>query len=825
MAIKAVYKRDLEYAREYGELEQYRASLRENIACRDAIEKAISEHHIGNTLNSSAAVKQVTDEYGFDRTLYVLANTVRRGDIRYSNDNKEWALQTWHRSETRTEYLLNKAHPGLINLFLTSAREQYRLLEYAKEKINSFCESKYGESADFSDLSNVWIASWVDGDENETLLTVDLVNYRIDTKVDGDYITHRREFYDLADLLERGLSQQALADMVPVDEEVRARIEEAKAPFDFSASEFEKHIPENMRLKSTHPVHMNSVYWVTQEPFSLEDLRAFQNALKNYHGDIGRFYITPRDLSPSYDFNDDVENKRLAIVSRDGIYADDYLHAMVDEGLSDYLGEHDLDTVAVDTPISPAPENESQEVHERRTLTIKDIAGKEVKLIPELVMVDVHDFMNEEQHNIGLQLYVEDEYGLEPYATLTVNFGEFIGAKDCAYIDTNNCSFAYQLLAQGIARDTGLTKHSGFCTYPLWKFDADFLKEVNSSLYERYSSEYNRAMDLEDDKSSPEVAPITKEEATKLLDELDFAYRAYWNLDNDDDESIVTGWREKALEQREKVLDRLVPNGVEARSIDNYLTCLLRSEKLRRQTDEYREYQETMQIPEDDLIGDTIYESEVEAKKAENVYRQSREALLAGFPETIAMQIDNPRLFVDMDGTLARFHDEVQYLERMYEPGFFRDLQPFRGAVESVKEFIKQNPDKEVYILSSALPGDPPGCDKQKNVWLDRYLPEIDSAHRLFPEMGVDKSSIIPGGIRATDVLLDDYNKNLEEWRSAGGHSVKFVNNINDQARIGKRWDGDRLHHDADPKYNAKMLAKLTAVAEETAPPQTGVHL
>ena len=28
------------------------------------------------------------------------------------------------------------------------------------------------------------------------------------------------------------------------------------------------------------------------------------------------------------------------------------------------------------------------------------------------------------------------------------------------------------------------------------------------------------------------------------------------------------------------------------------------------------------------------------------------------------------RLFVDMDGTLARFHDEVQYLERMFEKGF-----------------------------------------------------------------------------------------------------------------------------------------------------------
>lgn len=140
-----------------------------------------------------------------------------------------------------------------------------------------------------------------------------------------------------------------------------------------------------------------------------------------------------------------------------------------------------------------------------RILTIKDITGNEVKLFPELVVLVVPDFMGEKQHNIGMNLYVEDEYGLEPYATLTVNFGEFIGAKDCAYIDTNNCYFAEQLLKQGIASDTGLTKQSGFCTYPLWKFDEDFLKGVDEKLYSLYSEEYNAYMDSmypsEDDQS------------------------------------------------------------------------------------------------------------------------------------------------------------------------------------------------------------------------------------------------------------------------------------------------------------------------------------
>lgn len=191
----------------------------------------------------------------------------------------------------------------------------------------------------------------------------------------------------------------------------------------------------------------------------------------------------------------------------------------------------------------------------------------------------------------------------------------------------------------------------------------------------------------------------------------------------------------------------------------------------------------------------------------------------------IAGQAQRPRLFVDMDGTLARFHDEVKYLERMYEPGFFRDLQPFRGAVETIKEYMRQYPDAEVFILSSAIPGNPPGCVQQKQAWLDKYLPEIDHEHRLFPEMGTDKSAVIPGGIRATDVLLDDYNKNLEEWRQAGGVSIKFVNNINDKALKGERWSGERMYHDAKPEDNAKFLAKMTGVATEPPAPRYGAHL
>lgn len=74
-----VYPYPASHAQEHGELEQYRASNRANIACKEAIEAAIREHYHDNQLDNQAAA-QVVDAFGLDRTLYVLANTVQQKD-------------------------------------------------------------------------------------------------------------------------------------------------------------------------------------------------------------------------------------------------------------------------------------------------------------------------------------------------------------------------------------------------------------------------------------------------------------------------------------------------------------------------------------------------------------------------------------------------------------------------------------------------------------------------------------------------------------------------------------------------------------------------
>lgn len=124
-------------------------------------------------------------------------------------------------------------------------------------------------------------------------------------------------------------------------------------------------------------------------------------------------------------------------------------------------------------------------------LEITDFTGRHISLSPRIELYSVEDFMGQEMPGLAVVLDESDGEEREQYAVLTVSFGEFISVKNSAYIDTNNCRFAEQLLDQGIAESTSFTKESGFCTYPLWVFKEDFLKEVGGENYQKYAQAYD----------------------------------------------------------------------------------------------------------------------------------------------------------------------------------------------------------------------------------------------------------------------------------------------------------------------------------------------
>lgn len=95
------------------------------------IDAAIREHFRDNVL-SKKAVQSVTEQYGFDRTMYVLAVTVldRDGDGRISQSNRNWAkmqpifADPDDRGNERNRAFVVRAHPGLTDLFLREVRHE-----------------------------------------------------------------------------------------------------------------------------------------------------------------------------------------------------------------------------------------------------------------------------------------------------------------------------------------------------------------------------------------------------------------------------------------------------------------------------------------------------------------------------------------------------------------------------------------------------------------------------------------------------------------------------------------------------------------------------
>jgi hypothetical protein len=127
--------------------------------------------------------------------------------------------------------------------------------------------------------------------------------------------------------------------------------------------------------------------------------------------------------------------------------------------------------------------------------SITDFSGRTLAVRPRLALYSVKDYFGTELPGLAVILDdVTDPTFPEQYCVLTTSFGEFIGMKNCAYIDTNNCYFAEQLCSQGLATDTGFYRTSGFCQYPLWQFEAETLKQIDDEVYRTYSEAYDSYM-------------------------------------------------------------------------------------------------------------------------------------------------------------------------------------------------------------------------------------------------------------------------------------------------------------------------------------------
>lgn len=187
-------------------------------------------------------------------------------------------------------------------------------------------------------------------------------------------------------------------------------------------------------------------------------------------------------------------------------------------------------------------------------------------------------------------------------------------------------------------------------------------------------------------------------------------------------------------------------------------------------------------------------------------------------PDTY-MSERKPWLFVDMDGVLARFHDESMCHKRYDEPGFFRALKPFEGMVTGLKRFMEDyGSDAHVCVLSACMPS----AEAEKLEWLAKYFGELElDAVFVRPSQSKAQQALLITGCDTLDnaYLLDDYSANLQNWEDSGGKGIKFINNINARGWNGAFWRGPSVAYDEAPEEIALRLAELCGVSRggETA--------
>ena len=159
------------------------------------------------------------------------------------------------------------------------------------------------------------------------------------------------------------------------------------------------------------------------------------------------------------------------------------------------------------------------------------------------------------------------------------------------------------------------------------------------------------------------------------------------------------------------------------------------------------------------------------------------------------------KIFLDLDGTLARFNVRNALKRFATEKDFFANLKAYKN-IEEVNEMAKTG---NVYIIS-ASPNAQADIDKMK--WIEKYLFNIPIANIIICRVGENKAEIIKSKLNImideTTVLLDDYTKNLTEWESAGGVGIKRLTKVADNS-TGK-WKGLAIK-------NLNQLKKAVALA------------
>ena len=129
--MKPLYRYSLDEAKRCGEGDNWLESHKENIRCRNFLDEQVRQCYKDNIL-SPEGVENTVKEFGYDRTMWVIANTitVRKGDGRFHRQNKDWAKKfAIPQSDRNYEFALN-SHSCLVDGLADQVQRMYQALGF-----------------------------------------------------------------------------------------------------------------------------------------------------------------------------------------------------------------------------------------------------------------------------------------------------------------------------------------------------------------------------------------------------------------------------------------------------------------------------------------------------------------------------------------------------------------------------------------------------------------------------------------------------------------------------------------------------------------------
>lgn len=124
-------------------------------------------------------------------------------------------------------------------------------------------------------------------------------------------------------------------------------------------------------------------------------------------------------------------------------------------------------------------------------------------------------------------------------------------------------------------------------------------------------------------------------------------------------------------------------------------------------------------------------------------------------------------LYLDMDNVLVDFYSHPKHIiprdsyndPRIYMKGFFRNLEPTHGAIDTTLGFSNRS-DLDVYILTHGLKGSP-HCYSEKVEWVQEHMPWMIDRMIITCDKTLNKG----------DILVDDDIK----WNGFEGKFIEFT--------------------------------------------------